>query len=178
MAESTHPEPIFASERRDTERLMALWRREASKYKAPPPLTAFDFLSKSFRFAICANPIVGDQWFLIYGSRFARLLGLPESPAVDVALADQLSSEHLPLFQEGCDKALTRVEPVPISGEVIHHGRIELYRAVFLPLADPPKSQLRLILGSFNLRIGPTVTEAEAFCRAFNENRPETVYQK
>jgi hypothetical protein len=147
--------PTFASERRDAERLTALWSKEASKYGGPPPITTFELLD-TFRFVVCANTIIGHHSFHTYGAPFARLLGLPETPAIGAPLADQLPRRYLPLFIDGCDKALVQMKPIPYSDFIVYQEQIELYRAVFLPLADQPKSQTRLILGSFNCRIVPT----------------------
>jgi hypothetical protein len=156
---------MFSGELRDTERVIALWRQEASKHAGPPPITAFDFSGTSYRFAICWNAIGGDYSFLIYGSQFAHVLGLPAAAAVDIPLSDLVPASYLPVFLEGCGEALARMDPVPLSGFVVRHKHIELYRAVFLPLARPRKSKTRLVLGSFNRRVGPTVSEFDAVCR-------------
>jgi hypothetical protein len=147
--------PVFAGERRDTDVLVSQWSKEAAKYGGPPPITAFDLLKTSFRFVIRGNAIVEDYSFLIYGAEFARVLGLPETPAIGAPLAEQLPLRYQAMFLEGCGQALAQTEPAPISGRVLQQDQIELYRAVFLPLAAPAKSQMRLIIGSFNRRIEP-----------------------
>jgi hypothetical protein len=162
MRGGAHPGPMFAGELRGTERLIAIWRQEASKHDGPPPITAFDFFGSSYRFVICTKSRVGKHTFLIYGSQFAQLFSLPEAPAVDISLADLIPDAYLPVFREGCSEVLARMEPVPLSGFVVRHERIELYRAVFLPLAKPMKSRTRLVIGSFSRRVGPTVSEFDA----------------
>jgi hypothetical protein len=153
---SSYSGPVFAGERRDTDMLLSQWSKEASSYGGPPPITAFDFLKTSFRFVIRGNAVVEDYSFLIYGAQFARVLELPETPAIGAPLADQLPLRYLALFLEGCGQALAQTEaPAPVSGRVLEREQIELYRAIFLPLASPTNSQTRLIIGSFNRRIEP-----------------------
>jgi hypothetical protein len=164
MREGSHPGPTFSGDLRNTEGVIALWREEAAKHAGPPPVTAFDFSKTSHRFVVCRDAIADDYSFLIYGSQFAQLLGLPEAPAVDVPLADLIPDTYLPVFREGCSEALARMEPIPLSGFVVRHERIELYRAVFLPLARPPRSKITSVLGSFGRRVGPTVSQFDAAC--------------
>ena len=65
------------------------------------------------------DAIVGDHGFLIYGSQFALLLELPETPAFGAPLANQLLGRFLPLLTDGCGEALAQIEPVPMSGLIV-----------------------------------------------------------
>jgi hypothetical protein len=173
ISPSSSAEAAPIGELRDTERLIALWRQHASKSGGPPPVTAFDFSRMiggdwSYRFVICADTEGDDHTFLMYGAQFARLLGLPETPAFGASFNRQLPERYLPLFTEGCGEAIALGEPARMNGFVLHYGQIELYRSVFAPLAMRPNSPAGLILGSFNRRIGPRAHEADAVRKIYN----------
>jgi len=169
---SVEPAPI--GELRDTERLVALWRQQASRCGGPPPVTAFDFSrifingDWGYRFVICADTEGDDHTFLMYGAQFARLLGLPQAPDFGAAFRRQLPERYLPLFTEGCGEAIALGNPARINGFVLKYGQIELYRSVFAPLAVQPNSPAGLILGTFNRRIGPRANEADAVRKIHN----------
>jgi hypothetical protein len=154
-------------ELRDTERTIAVWRQKAAEHGGHPPLSAFGFSSLdgadcAYRFVVCADPAGGGPTFVIYGSQLARLLELPEAPIFGAPMADQLPPRYASLFIEGCEEAIAQAQPVRMSGFVTHLGQVELYRAAFMPLAVWPKSPVRFVLGSFNRRIGPRASEADA----------------
>ena len=167
------PEPRLAGELRDTELAISFWRRKASEFGGPPPLTAFDFSRKicgawSYRFGICSDVVVGELSFLIYGSRFARLLELPEQPISGVPITRQLPGRYLPLFTGGCRDAIAQAAPVRLNGAVVDYGQIELYRAAFMPLAMQPNSSMQLVFGTFNLRVGPEAHSSDAVRTTYN----------
>ena len=154
------PELGLVGELRDTEQAISLWRRKASEFGGLPPTEAFDFSRMiigawSQRFVICTDADVGELVFLIYGSRFAQLLELPEEPIGGIPITPQLPGRYLPLFREGCRDAIAYAAPVRLSGAVVDYGQVELYRAAFMPLAMLQNSSMHLVLGTFNRRIGP-----------------------
>ncbi len=136
----------IVGEQRDTERAVTLWHNKASATGGPPPITAFD-LSRltgdwGHRFLISTDKIVEDSVFLIYGSPFARLLELPETPLSFTPMVEQLPERYRPLF-----------------------GEIEFYRAVFMPCKLNASSWRPLIFGSFNYRVMPRVSASAALRR-------------
>src|SRR5215471_3689650 len=129
-------EPRLASERRDTELAVTLWHQKASELGSPPPVEAFDLsraMDWSYRFMICGAGI-SDSVFLMYGSHFARLLGLPKKPNYYDPVMAQLPMRYRPLFTEGCEAAAAVPAAAKFSGAVVHDGRTELYRVAFMPL--------------------------------------------
>ena len=166
-------EPVRAGELRDSELAITFWRRKATEFAGLPPLTAFDFSGMiggawSHRFVICADPSVGELSFLIYGSRFAQLLDLPEEPISGSPISRLLPGRYLPLFTGGCRDAIAQAEPVRLSGVVVDYGQIELYRAAFMPLATRPNSSMQAVFGTFNRRLGPKAYSADAVRTIYN----------
>jgi len=115
-----------------------------------------------------ADAVSGELTFLMYGSRFAQLLELPLEPVAGLRIARQLPRRYLRLFSEGCHDATAHKAPVRLSGAVVDYGQIELYRAAFMPLAMRQNSQMQLIFGSFNYRIGPSANSADAVRTTYN----------
>jgi hypothetical protein len=149
------PDPVFGAELRDTERAIRLWNRKASEFGWPPPASAFNLSQMardSYRFFICADLVVKeDSALILYGATFAKLLGLPERPRLDMPLLSQIPTRYRPLFVEGCDRAIAEAMPVRFNGAVAHGEDIELYRAAFMPL-KMLTSTLQFIYGSFSYR--------------------------
>ena len=167
------PELELVGELRDTEQAISLWRRKASEFGGLPPTEAFDFSRMivgawSHRFVICTDTVVGELVFLIYGSRFAQLLELPEEPISGIPINGQLPGRYLPLFSEGCRDAIAYAAPVRLSGAVVDFGQVELYRAAFMPLAMRQNSSMHPIFGTFNRRIGPKAHTSDAVCATYN----------
>ena len=151
----------------------SFWHQKASEFGGLPPLTAFDFSQMisgawSHRFVICVDAVAGEPAFLIYGSRFAQLLELPEKPISGVPINGQLPGRYLPIFTEGCSDAIARAAPVRLRGAVVDYGQIELYRAAFMPLAMQPNSSMRVVFGTFNRRIGSKAYSSEAVRTTYN----------
>jgi hypothetical protein len=142
------------NERRDIQRAINLWQKHASEDGGPPLLATFDFSPMrgdwGHRFLICSEPSATSAAFVIYGSKFAQLLGLPEKVTFSIPLIHQLPERYRPVFVEGCSKAMTEPAPTRFSGSVSHDFKAELYRAVFLPIRLHPNWSKRLIFGSFN----------------------------
>jgi len=159
----------IVGEQRDTERAITLWHNKASASGGLPPITAFDLSRLSddwgHRFLISTDKIVADSVFLIYGSPFARLLELPEAPLSFTPMLEQLPERYRPLFGEGCVEAVTEMAPARFSGAVVHHGKIEFYRAAFMPCKLNASSWRPLVFGSFNYRVVPRVSTSAALRR-------------
>jgi hypothetical protein len=161
------PEPGLVGELRDTEHAISFWRRKASEFGGLPPTEAFDFSRMmvgdwSHRFVICTDAVASELVFLIYGSRFALLLELPEEPISGIPITPQLPGRYLPLFSEGCRDAIAYAAPVRLSGAVVDYGQVELYRAAFMPLAMRQNSSMHLVFGTFNRRVGPKAHSSDA----------------
>jgi len=159
-------EPRLASERRDTELAVTLWHQKASELGSPPPVEAFDLsraMDWSYRFMICGAGI-SDSVFLMYGSHFARLLGLPKKPNYYDPVMAQLPMRYRPLFTEGCEAAAAVPAAAKFSGAVVHDGRTELYRVAFMPLRLRVDSLRPIIFGSFNYRSLARVPERWRQC--------------
>jgi hypothetical protein len=159
----------IVGEQRDTERAITLWHNKASASGGLPPITAFDLSRLSddwgHRFLISTDKIVADSVFLIYGSPFARLLELPEAPLSFTPMLEQLPKRYRPLFGEGCIEAVSEAMPARFSGAVVHHGKIEFYRAAFMPCKLNASSWRPLVFGSFNYRVVPRVSTSAALRR-------------
>jgi hypothetical protein len=167
------PEPGLAGELRDTERTISLWRRKVCEFGGLPPPTAFDFSPMiggawSHRFVVYVDPVSSDLKFLTYGSKFAELLELPETPIGEFPINRQLPGRYLQLFTEGCRDAISQAAPVRSSGVIVEYGQIELYRAAFMPLASRQNSSMHLVFGSFNRRLGPNAHASDAVRAMYN----------
>ncbi len=162
------PSHDFPAEQRDTESAIRLWHRRASEVEGPPPLNTFDFSRLTgewgYRFLISGDQFVEAAVFLVYGVRFARLLGLPEQPRSKTPLFHQLPARYQPLFVEGYGDALQDLAPVRLSGTLLHQRKLEYYRAAFMPIQGE-NSVRPLIFGSFNYRIVPQEAALDG-CRA------------
>lgn len=131
----------------------------ATAFGALPPAIAFDVAHMlehdwGHRFLISADAVVENHAFLIYGARFARLLGLPEMPVPLLPVMPQLPERYRAVFAKGCADALAERGPVRLSGIFEgEDGEHEAYRAAFAPVAVQPNSLVHLIYGAFNRRI-------------------------
>jgi hypothetical protein len=146
-----------SSERRDIQRTINFWQRNASDDDAPPLLATFDFSamkgSWDHRFLICSDLNVENAAFVMYGANFAQLLNLPEKVQAIVPMLQQIPERYHPIFRDGCSKALSDAVPARFSGGFNYDFQVELYRGVFLPVRMHPNWSKRLILGSFNYRV-------------------------
>jgi hypothetical protein len=145
-----------SNERRDIQRAVALWQQSVSEEGSVPLLEAFNFsLMKrdwGYRFLICSDPSAESAAFVVYGLKFAQLLGLPEKATTTIPVIRQLPERYQPVFAEGCSRAMTEPAPARSSGSFSYDIKVELYRAVFLPIRLHPNWSKRLIFGSFNYR--------------------------
>jgi hypothetical protein len=155
---SATEDPRLAIERRDTERAVMLWRKKASAFGCPPPLAEFDFSrirgDWGYRFIISGDDVECSV-FLVYGLQFARLLRLREKAICYKPMVEQIPERYQPLFIEGSRDAINDAAPARCGGAVLHEGKVELYRAAFMPVRLNPTSSHALIFGSFNYRIVP-----------------------
>lgn len=106
------------------------------------------------RFLISSDRCVAAAVFILYGSQFARLLELPETPSPRRPVLHQLPARYRDLFLEGCNDVLLQPEPARFNGAVRHDGDVELYRAAFMPLRGKDATR-PLIYGTFNRRAVP-----------------------
>src|SRR5262249_56676732 len=88
----------------------------------------------------------------MYGSHFARLPGLAEKSNYYDPIVVQIPPRYRPLFTEGCETAAAVPAAAKFNGAVVHNGRMELYRAAFMPLRLRVDSLRPIGFGSFNYR--------------------------
>jgi hypothetical protein len=145
-----------SNERRDIQRAINLWRQSVGEDGGAPLLEMFDFSPMrkdwGYRFLICSDQSAENAAFVVYGLKFAQLLGLPEKATTSIPVIRQLPERYQHVFAEGCGKAMTEPAPARLSGSFNHDVKVELYRAVFLPIRLHPDWSKRLIFGSFNYR--------------------------
>jgi hypothetical protein len=149
---------LVPQERRESERLIAYWEREAAQLGSIPTLSAFD-LNKidtdewSHRFVVTVDLVAENSSLLMYGKHFARLLDQSQALIPNVPLIHQVPAHFLDVFMRGCHDVYKHDVPVPVmvDGEIKHEdGRREFYRAAFVPVEIKPNSLTRLILGTFD----------------------------
>lgn len=147
------------AELREGERALRQWELTAAKFGMPPPLKAFDLSLMlrddwAHRFLISADTLVENHAFLIYGGKFARLLGLPQAPIPLVPMMPQLPERYRRVFAQGCAEAVAANEPVRLAGILdLADGGREAYRATFAPVGVRPPSLTQLVYGAFNRRV-------------------------
>ena len=145
--------------RRQSERLMAYWEEKLQELGgavtiAGLDLTATDSRDWSNRFLISVDPVIERSVLLLYGPEFARLLDLPEQPRMDRQMTRQLPRRYADSFLRACADAQKAMAPVRLEGEMERgDGRIEQYRAVFIPLGVKPNSLTCFAFGAFSSRV-------------------------
>jgi len=146
-------------DRREAERLMAYWQQKLEELGghctiAGLELQKADSNEWSNRFLISVDPIVERSSLLLYGPRFAKLLGLSEKPRTDLPLLRVVPRRYATVFLRGCAEAHKEWSPVRLEGEVERaDGRIEQYRVVFIPVGVKPNALTCFAFGAFNSRI-------------------------
>jgi hypothetical protein len=142
------------NELRDTERAIILWQDKAAEFGGVPPDTTLELCESveddgSYRFVICTDEANDDRTFLSYGPKFAELFQLSIRVQTDVPINRALPDHSVAVFEEGCRQAIAQLKPVRMSGALLHHDVVELYRAAFMPLAARYGRFMR-VFGSFN----------------------------
>lgn len=146
-------------ERRESERAIAYWERKTAELGDTPTIAALDLGAIgtedwSYRFVIAVDPDIGNSSLLLYGAAFARLLDLPARSAVHLPMSRQLPRRFAEIFNHGCGEAHALRAPVRLEGEVEREdGRVERYRAAFIPVGVKPDSLTHLAFGAFNSRV-------------------------
>jgi hypothetical protein len=145
--------------RREAERLVVYWEKKLEELGgvvtiAGLDLAAADSRDWSNRFLISVDPVVERSALLLYGPKFAQLLGLSAQPRTDLPMIRQLPRRHVEMFLRGCTEAQQEMAPVRIECELERaDGRIEQYRAIFIPVGVKPNSLTCFAFGAFNNRL-------------------------
>jgi hypothetical protein len=146
-------------DRREAERAVAYWDDKVDELGDKATIAALDLGAIteeewSNRFVIAVDERVEKSALLMYGSQFARLLGLPSKAQANLPLERQLPRRLSEIFLRGCAEAPKQGAPVRIEGEIERDGhRVEQYRAVFIPVNVRPNSLTHFAFGAFNSRI-------------------------
>jgi hypothetical protein len=155
----TNEPPLGGRERRQSERVISYWEKKLEKLGPSATVAALDLgdintPEWSHRFVIAVDPVVENSSLLIYGSEFAKLLDLPAKGAPHVPMVRQLPRHLSGVFMQGCDDAHHQRKPVRLEGDVERlDGRIELYRAAFIPVGVKENALTHLAFGAFNSRV-------------------------
>ena len=131
-----------SNERRDIQRTITLWQQSVGEDGDAPLVETFDFSPMrkdwGYRFLICSDPNAENAAFVVYGLKFAQLLGLPETAIASIPVIHQLPERYRTIFAAGCSKAMTEPAPARLSGSFSYDIKVELYRAVYLPIRLHP----------------------------------------
>jgi hypothetical protein len=146
-------------DRREAERVIAYWEGKLRELGGELTIAGLD-LSRissrdwSNRFLIAVDPVIERSSLVLYGPTFARLLHLPEQARPNVPILRQLPRRYTDVFLRGCAEAQRDMAPVRLEGETERYdGRLEQYRAVFIPVGIKPNSLTFFAFGAFNSRI-------------------------
>jgi hypothetical protein len=155
-------------DRREGEQAISYWETKLAEFGEGLTISALDITNTdtrawSNRFLISVDPLIERSALVMYGQRFANLLGLPREPRTDVALLRQLPSRYGPIFLDGCRQAQQEWAPVRLEGEIgpAADGRMEQYRVVFIPIGVRPNALTCFAFGAFTSRfieLSPTAT--------------------
>jgi len=145
--------------RRQSERLMAYWEAKLQELGGAVTIAGLDLTATngrdwSNRFLISVDPVIERSALVLYGPEFARLLDLPEQPRMDRPMIRQLPRRYADLFLRACTDAQKALAAVRLEGEIERaDGRIEQYRAVFIPVGVKPNSLTCFAFGAFSNRV-------------------------
>ncbi len=146
-------------DRREAERVMAYWESKLAELGDSITVAALDLGSTnsrdwSNRFLIAVDPVIERSSLLLYGPKFARLLHLPQQARPDLPMLRQLPQRYSEVFKRGCSQAQKEMAAVRLEGEVERYdGRLEQYRAIFIPVGVKPNSLTCFAFGALNSRI-------------------------
>jgi hypothetical protein len=157
-------EPVAEDEptgrdRREAERAVAYWGDKLEELGDAATITALDLTEMdeedwANRFLIAIDERVERSALLMYGSNFARLLGLPPKAPKVLPLERQMPRRYADVFMQGCSEAEKQGAAVRLEGEIERGAdRVEQYRAVFIPVKVRPGSLTHFAFGAFNSRI-------------------------
>ena len=156
--EAWQPSQPTGRSRRETDRLLAYWEGRLAELGGELTIAGLDLdmtnsRAWSNRFLISVDSVIERSSLLLYGPQFARLLGLPEKPKTELPMMRQIPRRYTDLFLHGCADALREVAPVEFAGAVERaDGRIEQYRAVFVPIGVKPNGLTWFAFGAFSSR--------------------------
>jgi hypothetical protein len=106
------------NERRDIQRAINLWQKHVAEDGGVPLLATFDFSPMrgdwGHRFLICSEPSANSAAFVIYGLKFAQLLGLPDKVIISTPLIHQIPERYRAVFVEGLRQGNDRANPCSI----------------------------------------------------------------
>jgi hypothetical protein len=151
-------EPI-GRDRREAERLTAYWEEKLKQLGGVVTISGLDLAATngrewSNRFLISVDPVVERSALVLYGPKFAQLLGLPPQPRTDLPMMRQMPRRYVDLFLRGCAEAQQEMAPAQLEGEIERaDGRIEQYRAIFIPVGVKPNSLTCFAFGAFSNRV-------------------------
>jgi hypothetical protein len=143
-------------ERRESERAIRYWEKKVEELGRRATVAALDLAEIntadwSHRFVIAIDPIVENSSLLLYGSDFAKLLDLPPKGTPHVPMVRQLPQHLSGVFMQGCGDAHHTRQAIRLEGEVERpDGKLELYRAAFIPVGVKENSLTHLAFGAFN----------------------------
>jgi hypothetical protein len=146
-------------DRREAERVIAYWEAKLNEHGGEASVAALELgrinsEEWAHRFLIAVDRVIERSSLLLYGAKFAQLVQLPQRPRPDRPMLRQLPARYGEVFLDGCAKAQAEMAPVRTEGEVERNdGRIELYRAGFIPVAVKPRALTCFAFGAFNSRI-------------------------
>src|SRR5579863_9608990 len=146
-------------DRREGERLMAYWEAKLKELGGTVTVAGLDLAATnskewSNRFLIAVYPVIERSSLVLYGPHFAQLLGLPEQPRTDLPIVRQLPRRYVDLFLHACAEAHEKMAPVRIESEIERaDGRIEQYRAIFIPVGVKPNALTCFAFGAFSNRL-------------------------
>jgi hypothetical protein len=150
-------EPVLTGrERRESERAIAYWEKKIERLGKSATVAALDLADMnmpdwSHRFVIAVDPVVENSSLLLYGAEFAKLLELPPKGTPHVPMVRQLPRHLSRVFMQGCGDAHVHREPIRMEGEIPREdGKMELYRAAFIPVGVKENSLTHLAFGAFN----------------------------
>jgi hypothetical protein len=147
---------LTGRERREAERAIRYWEKKVEKLGRAATVAALDLgeinsADWSHRFVIAVDPVVENSSLLLYGSDFAKLLDLPPKGTPHVPMVRQLPRHLSSVFMQGCGDAHQTRQAVRLEGEVPRpDGKVELYRAAFIPVGVKENSLTHLAFGAFN----------------------------
>ena len=150
---------VSGGERRESERAIRYWEDKAEQLGRRVTVAALDLADIntpdwSHRFVIAVDLIVENSALLLYGSDFAKLLDLPAKGTPHVPMVRQLPRHLSGLFVRGCCDAHHTRRAVRLEGGVERpDGKVELYRAAFIPVGVKENSLTHLAFGAFNSRV-------------------------